>query len=396
MRILYVAMKYDYGDPARGHGFEHYNFFDALHNMGHDILYFDFMGLLKQYGRAAMNSRLREVAKAEKPDLLFSALFKEEIDRRTMRAISDGGDTVTVNWFCDDHWRFDAFSRHWAPCFNWAVTTAASALPKYERCGIRNIIKSQWACNHYLYRNLDLPLDCDVTFVGQPHGSRRATIAALRDAGINAQTWGLGWETGRLSQQEMIRCFNRTRINLNLANASASRPPGPVPRLHLAAKQAAARLLNLSPAGRALKDKLKAVETRTQNSEQQTQNSKLKTQNSLLPEQIKGRNFEVPGCGGFLLTSPVEDLERYYTPEKEICLFASDRELVDKIRYYLIHEDERAAIARAGYERTLREHTYVHRFTDIFRRAGLCRDTAESLLARAPQPGEVEDVRWSA
>ena len=29
-------------------------------------------------------------------------------------------------------------------------------------------------------------------------------------------------------------------------------------------------------------------------------------------DQIKGRNFEVPGCGGFLLTQPADDLERYF------------------------------------------------------------------------------------
>ena len=28
MKILYVAMKYDYGNPKRGYSFEHYNFFD--------------------------------------------------------------------------------------------------------------------------------------------------------------------------------------------------------------------------------------------------------------------------------------------------------------------------------------------------------------------------------
>jgi len=390
MRILYVAMKYDYADPARGCGFEHYNFFDALHQMGQDILYFDFMTLLQRHGRATMNARLREVVRAEQPDLLFCMLFKEELDRRVMRAISESGGTRTVNWFCDDHWRFEAFSRHWAPCFNLAVTTAESALPKYQHCGITNVLKSQWACNPYLYRKLDLPLDCDVTFVGQPHGTRPATIAALHAAGIDVRTWGQGWETGRLSQEEMIRCFNRSRINLNLANASVAHPPGSTARLHAAAERAAVRLLNRTTAGRAIKDKIKSA--RAPQHPTLTQNSTLTTQNLILPEQIKGRNFEVPGCSGFLLTSPVEDLDRYYEPEREICLFADERELVEKIRYYLAHEDARAAIARAGYERTRREHTYVHRFTEIFQWFGLPCEPPDAVLARGPQPGQVEEV----
>ena len=46
MRILYVAMKYDYGKPAQGYSFEHENFYGTLAQMGYDILYFDFMSTL--------------------------------------------------------------------------------------------------------------------------------------------------------------------------------------------------------------------------------------------------------------------------------------------------------------------------------------------------------------
>src|SRR5262245_25900175 len=103
MRILYVAMKYDYGRPEQGFSFEHCNFYDSLVHMGHDILYFDFMGLLKEYGRESMNRRLTEVAKTERPDLMFSVLFKDELDPRTVRALSEERGMTTVNWFCDDH-----------------------------------------------------------------------------------------------------------------------------------------------------------------------------------------------------------------------------------------------------------------------------------------------------
>src|SRR5260370_632035 len=35
MKILYAATKYDNGNPAQGHSFEHFNFFDSLLEMGH-------------------------------------------------------------------------------------------------------------------------------------------------------------------------------------------------------------------------------------------------------------------------------------------------------------------------------------------------------------------------
>ncbi len=56
---------------------------------------------------------------------------------------------------------------------------------------------------------------------------------------------------------------------------------------------------------------------------------------------------------------------------KEIVTFSDTRDLIEKIRYYLAHDDERAAIAQAGYEHTLREHTYQKRFQEIFRQMKL-------------------------
>ena len=338
MHILYVAPKYDYGDPNRGFSFEHHNFYDALTRMGHDITYFDFVSEYQQRGKAAMNARLRDIAQTEKPDLLFCVLFEHELDIDTMRYISQCTDTVTFNWFCDDHWRFDNFSRHWAPAFNWVSTTAASALPKYRRIGYTNVIKTQWACNHFLYRPSTSDPIYDVTFVGQPHGTRRQTIAAIRAAGIDVKTWGHGWESGRLTQEEMIRVFSSSRINLNLSNASTTGVGW-------------ARWL---PWRRAP-----------------------------LPQQIKGRNFEIPGCGGFVLTGMAENLDEYYVPDREVSVFSDVDDLVAKVRFYLDHEPQRQQVAEAGYARTVAEHTYEKRFNEIF--------TIMGVVPRAPM-GESRGV----
>jgi spore maturation protein CgeB len=366
LKILYVAMKHDYGRPERGYSFEHYTFFDGLSAQGHELIYFDFMTLLDELGRGRMNRRLFDIAQSEQPDLMFTVLFKDELDQEAVRRISSELPTVTLNWFCDDHWRFEPFSSRWAPCFNWVVTTASSALPKYERIGYANVIKSQWGCNDNLYRKLDLPLVHDVSFVGQPHGNRRAVIGALRAAGIDVLTRGYGWEDGRVSQEEMIRIFNQSRINLNLPNAS--RPVGeelsPAHRVRLGT----ARALEALPFG----DRAVAVAGRSLRALERTRPNKSDASAiEILPEQIKGRNFEVPGCGGFLLTGPADDLERYYEGGAEIVVFLTVDELVDQVRHYLAHEDERRAVAEAGYERTVREHTYARRFETIFATIGM-------------------------
>ena len=83
-------------------------------------------------------------------------------------------------------------------------------------------------------------------------------------------------------------------------------------------------------------------------------------------DQIKTRNFEIPGCKTFLLTGYTKRVEDFYDIDKEIVCFKNTKELVDKIRYYLAHDGERERIAAAGYERTLRDHTYEKRFEEIF------------------------------
>lgn len=381
MLILYVAMKHDYGKPEQGYSFEHYNFYDALLHMGHDILYFDFVGLMQRHGREWMNRRLLEVTKAKRPDLMFTVLFTDELDPKAVREVSNNTDTVTLNWFCDDHWRFDEYSRRWAPCFNWVVTTAETALPEYQGMGYRNVIKSQWACNHFLYRKLDLPREYDVTFVGQPHGNRREIIQALRDAGISVRVWGHGWESGRLTQDEMIRVFNQSRINLSLSNASV-----PVPAYEARAKGVARRRLLGSLEVAPFSSLLKSMGRRWRSGKgghfhaEKKIFDRFNARAEQYSDQIKGRNFEIPGCGGFLLTGRAENLEDYYQVGKEVVCYDTVEDLIDKIRYYLCHEGERETIAQSGYQRTLREHTYPQRFTEIFQRMAVADSPRENVL----------------
>ncbi len=351
MLILYAALRYDYGQPAQGDSFEHCNFYDTLRRQGHELIYFDFATELAQRGRDAMNRRLLEIATSEKPDVMFTVLFRDELDPAIIRRISDLPDTTTVNWFCDDHWRFDDFSRRWAPAFNWAVTTDAAAVDRYHAIGYENVIRSQWACNHDLYQKLDLPLRYDVSFVGRPHGNRREVIAALRAQGIRVNVWGTGWGQGRVTTTQMIEIFNQSRINLNLSNASRTSPRSRWRRRGDWARRLGHRLVGKRPDVIAEARRLDAAADHFR-------------------PQIKGRNFEVPGCGGFLLTEAAEHLREYYTPGDDIGTFDSFGTLVARIDHYLEHDDERAAASEWGYRRTLRDHTYARRFEEIFQRMG--------------------------
>lgn len=77
------------------------------------------------------------------------------------------------------------------------------------------------------------------------------------------------------------------------------------------------------------------------------------------------RLYEATGVGSFLITDEKDNLGELFETGKEIETYSDAGELIDKIRYYLTHEEERCAIARAGQERTLRDHTYRQRMKEL-------------------------------
>jgi spore maturation protein CgeB len=212
-----------------------------------------------------------------------------------------------------------------------------------------------------------------------PHGDRRLIIESLRRSGIEVQVWGKGWERGRISQDDMIGVFNQSHINLNLSNSSP--PSNPSVR----AIDAATRLLEASCLEPRLRE---GIARRLARLRQPAAHGQM----SGYPDQIKGRNFEVPGSGGFLLTGMAENLNEYFLPGHEVACFSGVDDLASQIRYYLRQTDERNAIACAGYDRTMREHTYAHRFSDIFQRIGLPSPSPGEVLAGRVTCGRVEDI----
>ena len=80
------------------------------------------------------------------------------------------------------------------------------------------------------------------------------------------------------------------------------------------------------------------------------------------------RLFEATGVGTLLVTDWKVNLHEMFEPGKEVVCYRTAEECAEMIQYYLEHDDEREAIARAGQQRTLRDHTYYQRmqeFVDI-------------------------------
>lgn len=79
------------------------------------------------------------------------------------------------------------------------------------------------------------------------------------------------------------------------------------------------------------------------------------------------RIFDVLGCGGFLLSNYQSELPELFEPGKELVLFESQADLLEKIAYYLKHEEERQEIARNGYEKVKRSFTYTTQISTMLK-----------------------------
>jgi spore maturation protein CgeB len=83
------------------------------------------------------------------------------------------------------------------------------------------------------------------------------------------------------------------------------------------------------------------------------------------PYANNSRLYEATGVGTLLLTDWKENLHELFIPGKEVVAYRSPEECVELTQYYLTHEEERKAIADAGQQRTLREHTYYQRMQEL-------------------------------
>jgi len=302
MKILCVFGKYQYGDPSRGIGTEFASFVPALITLGHEVIHFESWDRLAYPNYGALNRALLETVKVETPDIMLAVQMNYEIFIETLLFIKKETKTATICWATDDSWKYREVSRFIGPAYHGMITTYSEVIPKYHSDGITEVLLSQWAANSQTHSEPLPASSCQypVSFVGAAHGNRKRRIAQLRDKGIHVSCFGHGWPAGSVVAEQIPQIMQNSIISLNFANSKGS-------------------------------------------------------------NQVKARTFEVPGSGGFLLTEDAPGLEKFYVKGQEIDVFVDTQILIKKIKYYLENPEKRDQIAKAGFQRTRRDHTYENR-----------------------------------
>jgi len=146
-------------------------------------------------------------------------------------------------------------------------------------------------------------LGADVGFIGSYAPERGEAVNFLARNGIEVRVWGNGWETFK-PQSDNLKIERRPLVN--------------TPENLQFTKGTTATRINLGFLRKINRD--------------------LQTD----------RSIEIPACGGFMLAERSDEHERLFEDGKEAVFFEGDEELLEKVKHYLEHEDERKAIAAAG------------------------------------------------
>jgi len=294
------------------------------------VILCDYLKRVTQIGFKALNEEIINLVRKEHPKYVFWTSWQYDIQESTLEAIRKEG-SIVIGLFFDDEWRFDDYSKWWIPYLDYCATHSIEAIPKYRELGGRAILALLCAGIAIDRDWTNIEGKYDVSFVGNRFtAGREQYVNELKNRNIPVHLFGVGW--GKMvSFEKMIDIYGASKINLNFS-----------------------RVLDYF---------------------------QLKT----------GRIFQVCNAGGFLLTEYVPGIENYFEIDKEIVCFKNAEEMIDKITYYLNHDEERRAIAQAGWKRATNEYTSIHMISKLFNE--IEKDIATRGKDDNPHPQELEMPR---
>ena len=326
MRVLSVVRKGYYGDQTAVEPL--YLYFTApLRRMGHEVDTFDHYDATRDLTTERRTELLVEKIRRGCFDLvLYQTALKEPVYTQELSELSRK--VCIISWNSDDDWQWDATSRI-ADHFTFMVTTYPHIYERNKK-QFPNLLLSQWGCLGS-FSDGSRQKDIDFSFAGAVYAIRNSACRYLR-------------------RKAGLQCFGRGSrlVNLGLPFVKgAVRLPWLIgPPIHF--------------------KEINDVWNRTRVSYSPMAGG---PKGEVL--QIKSRIFDMGLSGTLVLCEHSPNLERYYEPGKECITFESLEDCAEKAKWYLNHEIERARIVGNHRQRTLKEHTWQQRFSDLFNQTGL-------------------------
>jgi len=402
----------------------------SLEDMGHELVRFDFPGwpddadpTWQQQGKPSTNQRLLDKFRAAREtgpiDLFFGYCYSSVVYPETVDVIRQAG-VPTVNFSCNNVHQFNLV-RDIAPRFDLCVVPERSALADFHSVGARPV-RIQLAANPRVYRPFPEPRIYDVTFVGQRYADRADFLSHLYRNGVDVRAWGAGWQPHKrvdvahakaalaLFEDERLDGVRRL-LTKRLGRGShyspreAKNPPGNGVSTADSAKdtnaaseargttEARGTIAPCEAGGTIAPSEVATtvrseVDTSSFGGPRLLQNELIKMfsqsrvslgfatagKSHLADERLthlRLREFEAPMSGALYLTEDQPELAEYFVPGKEVLTYTDQADLLEKARYYLAHPEQSERIRHAGLQRARRDHTWQHRFSELFAALGL-------------------------
>lgn len=303
MKILIVAKKVDGSYIDSGN-----NLIKALED--NNALFLNYIELYDRYGYKGMHNYIENyIVQNDINTVLYGSTSSEfYFDISFFERLRQKCFLVMITTDIEHY--YEARDQYYAQAMDLVTVHDLITTYKLQQIGIQSILYAGY-CDAARYCKIwNLAKDIDVSFNGYLSGrvGGEEYVTYLCDNNVNVKLFGIGSQGGVVTTDKKIEIFNKTRINLNFSGMGK--------------------------------------ETRF--------SRKYKIHRRM--KQIKGRIYEVAMCGGFVLSEYVPGLEYYFELGKEIDVFYDEEDLLEKIKYYLKHEEERESIARRGYERARRDY----------------------------------------
>ncbi|PIE23340.1 MAG: hypothetical protein CSA62_08060 [Planctomycetota bacterium] len=122
------------------------------------------------------------------------------------------------------------------------------------------------------------------------------------------------------------------------------------------------------------------------------------TFNRSIRGEINLRCFEAPACGSLLfIERENQEIRDYFEDGREVVLY-SPEDLELKLKYFLSHEEERAAIAARGHKRVqqYRLASHLHGLPDLIRQLDRAQRPIADALTTELGRGELQLLTWAS
>lgn len=258
-----------------------------------------------------LNKMFLQRAMEFKPDLVWVEMGRS-VYASTLRRIKERFDCLLVNSYSDDF--LHKQSRHYngsIPLYDYIFTPRKINFEEYRKFGAKNVgrfwkgFDPETIFPVGLTNEDRVKFGSDVAFIGHCEPSTIDVLASVSNVFESMKIWGAGWDRYRLPKTLKRVVQFRPAMNEEYRKAIC----GAKIVLHCLSRWA-----------------------------RDTQTSKT---------------FEIPACGGFMLTERTEDHSKLYEEDKEAVFFSDADELIEKLHFYLSHDNLRRRIAEAGRQRCL-------------------------------------------